>query len=86
MTEDERQRAKEDFEAWLTNPITEAVMASVKALGEGARAEWDAASWVGDTIDPVLRAGLKAKEQVCNDLTTLAYEDIEAWLEQPNSE
>ena len=78
--------AKEDFESWLENPVTEAVFASIKALGDGAKAEWVQASWGNGVLDPAVLSALKAKEQVTNDLVTMTYEDLEAWLQQPNSE
>lgn len=70
---------QDDFEAWLQNPVTLEVFAALKALGDGARQEWIAASWDGTFIDKDYRAALKAKEQTCKDLIEMSYEDFTEW-------
>jgi uncharacterized phage-associated protein len=70
---------KEDFEAWQTNPVTEAVLSAVKRIGEGAKGEWLQASWNGGQLDPAILAALKAKETAYIDLSDISYEDIEEW-------
>lgn len=69
----------EDFEIWRGNPVTEFVLACVKQIGEGAKAEWLKASWDGGALDPAFLAGLKAKEQIAKDMAELSYEDIKQW-------
>lgn len=75
---------KEDFDAWKDNPVTEVVLSAVKSIADGAQAEWLQASWQNDTIDPAFRAALKAKEQLALDFVEMAYEDLEAWQQEPS--
>lgn len=70
---------EEDFEAWRGSPVTEAVLAAVQALGDGAKEEWVKATWDNGNVDPVMLAALKVKEQVCLDLVGITLKDIEEW-------
>lgn len=76
---------KDEFGEWRESPVTVEVLAAVKALADGCKAEWLGQSWGGGNVDTSALAALKAKEQVANDLAEIEYEDLEAWLKQSQS-
>lgn len=69
--------SKEDFAAWKDNPITQAVMAWVKAHAAESKKEWDAKSWEQGNPDPVLLAELRARAQVAEDFAAVELSDIQ---------
>lgn len=73
---------KEDFEAWRTSPVTEAIFDAMRRIAAGAREEWLAATWNDAPLDiekMILRANLKGKEQTYTELTELTFEDFDQW-------
>ena len=73
--------AKEDFEAWLANPVTEWVHRGLEKFAAEALAEWIALSWDGNNPDPLQLRDLKARHSVALDLKNWKLEDIEELLD-----
>lgn len=72
---------KEDFDAWLANPVTEAVHAALEKFAARAEQTWIAVSWHGDKIDPLQQRDLKARATVALDLRNWKLEEIEELLD-----
>jgi hypothetical protein len=71
---------KEDFSAWLGNPVSEEVFRAFARLEAKAKADWLALSWGRGQCDPLVLADLRARAQVVEDFRTISFEDLEEWL------
>lgn len=78
--------SKEDFDLWRDHPVTEQVFRALESLGEEAKRVWLQASWGKGQCDPVLLADLRARAEVVNDLRELTFEQLEAALNDDESE
>lgn len=67
---------KDDFEAWLANPVTEAFLAVVASLGKDAKARWEAASWDGGQASEVLLTECRTVAATANYIAGMDYEEF----------
>lgn len=81
MSRKKREFTQEEFEAWSTNPITEAVFAYLKEYAATAKEMWLQQSWDQGHADPLQLADLRARAQTAEDLSTIALEDIQGHAE-----
>lgn len=72
---------KDDFEQWRAHPVTEAVSKALVMLAERNKQKWIDASWSGGQADPVVLAELKARAQMAQDLSELAFEELREVLD-----
>ena len=77
---------RDDFDAWLANPVTEQVLKHVADIATQAKDEWMRLSWGGGNPDPLLLADLRAKAQIASDLANFTYEDMNAESEQDRAD
>lgn len=71
---------KEDFEAWLANPVTELVHKGLEKFAANAKEHWVSMSWEGSNPDAMQLRDLKARHDVALDLRSWKLEDIEELL------
>lgn len=68
---------RDDFEEWLANPITEALLL-VCNIGEiDAQETWLEASFVGGRCDPVFLAEVRSRAAAFREIRELTAEKIE---------
>lgn len=71
----------EDFESWLGNPVTEAVMARMKEMEAAVHAYWGRRLTTDTADEPLmltlLQVELRAKLEIIEDLLSLTVKDIE---------
>jgi hypothetical protein len=67
---------KDDYEAWLANPVTEAFLAVVASLGKDAKARWDAASWDGGKANEPLLVECRTVAGTANYIAGMDYEQF----------
>jgi hypothetical protein len=68
--------SREDFDLWLANPVTEAVLTAVGQNAEDNRAQWVAMSWDGGDANPVALAEMRARAQTALDLSDFEFDDL----------
>lgn len=68
--------AKDDFEMWQANPVTEAVARALVNMAAKNKQRWIDISWDGEKTDPVILAELKARAQTAEDLSELTFEQL----------
>lgn len=69
---------KDDFEAWLANPVTEYVMRAMGAARDGVKADWIAHSWDGGSCDPLTLERLRTRADTLEGFTVLEYEAVQS--------
>ncbi len=70
----------DDFDAWRDNPITQAVFKAHLKLAEANKATWLALSWGNGEVDPIRLADLKARAEMCQDMTEITLDELETML------
>lgn len=68
---------REDWETWLSNPITERLFAAFEIWEAQAKESWLSQSWDMGQPDPVRLAALKGRAEVLRQLIELSPENIE---------
>lgn len=71
---------KDDFDAWRDNPVTQAVFKAHLKLAERNKAQWLSASWGAGQVDPISLADLRARAQMCQDMTEITLDELETML------
>lgn len=64
----------EDFEAWLSNPVTEAFLKRLKSQAAVCRQQWLHESWDGESPDPMRLKYLKARADTYQDMSQVDFE------------
>jgi hypothetical protein len=72
----------DDFEIWMSNPVTEAFLARLKEQVGACRDQWMSQSWDGQQVDPVQLAYLKARADTYEDMSKVNFE----WFTEDESE
>lgn len=67
----------DDFEEWLANPITEALLRVCEIGEDGAREAWVEASFIGGSCDPAFLAEVRSRAAVFREIKELTAEKIE---------
>ena len=67
---------QEDFDGWLTDPVTKWVFRALERAAEQEKAEWVRQSWEAGKTDPLMLAELRAKAEAFDDLR---HNDFETW-------
>lgn len=75
------QISPEDFEAWLANPITAALMDSARKKADAAKQAWAAASWskpIADMnkLDVTQLAYLRGKAEIFESFARIEMKDL----------
>ena len=70
-----------DFEAWLTHPITEALMEKARKSEQDAQVRWAKVSWgvpIPDLnkLDVTQLAYLRGKAEIFGSFARIAYKDL----------
>lgn len=65
---------KEDYEAWLEQPITRMVMSGVKRYAEAQRMSWSTMSWQSGVANQPALDRLKVRADAYLGLADLTYE------------
>ena len=73
--------AKEQFDAWKENPVTEEVFRALQAMAETSKEEWVAASWGQGIADLNMLRELRARADAAQDMIDIEYSDLEEWLD-----
>lgn len=76
---------KDDFDQWQAHPVTEAVNRALVKLAEMNRQKWIDVSWGGGVADPVTLAELKARSEMCADLSELTFEQLSEALDEKDA-
>lgn len=71
---------QEDFEAWRSHPITEALMMCCGVWAEQAKALWVSASWDGGVNKDTDLARMKGQAEVLKELQALTANRLEETL------
>lgn len=67
----------DNFEEWLSHPITEAMLRAFAVWADDAKQGWVKASWEGGQADPVFLATMRERAKVFNELRQITAEKIE---------
>jgi hypothetical protein len=81
MTTKNKSVLEEEFEAWLSHPITQAMMQRAAKIEQATREAWMAISWGANIAElqnlPTERlAYLRGKSEAFKSLSALKYRDI----------
>jgi len=71
------QLDQKDFDEWLQLPVTEYVMAAMRALAQREMDAWQAYAWEGN-LDPLTLNEARALVKVSNTLTGNTFDDWKA--------
>jgi len=73
--------SKEQFEEWLSSPVTQEVREFARYIADEKRQTWLAALWNSDDLSELTPEHLKAKAQyeAYEDLAELDWEAIQEW-------
>jgi hypothetical protein len=71
---------REDFEAWMANPITEAMMACCGVWAEEAKRLWVSSSWEAGVNNDADLWRLRGQAEVLRDIPGITAEKIEETL------
>lgn len=72
----------EDFEQWRAHPVTEAVTRALVKLAERNKEQWMEISWGGGTADQSTLIELKARAEMCQDLSELTVDELNEALDE----
>lgn len=70
---------RDDFEAWLKDPVTVWVMRAVERAQKQEKAEWVRQSWEAGVADQSSLLELKTRADALGDLIDNTFEDWENW-------
>jgi len=71
---------EEDFEFWRDNPVTQAVFDALDNYERHLKNNWFKESWHNGNCDERLRADLKGRAEMLNDICTLDFGTFEQFL------
>lgn len=79
--------SRDDFDRWLDDPVTDAVMRAHEAMAEANKAEWTRVSWDNGAASPSLLRELRVRADAYRAISEMSYEALcDALGEQPNDE
>lgn len=71
---------KQDFEQWLDNPVTEAVMAAIADIRDKAMEDWNLVSWEDERMwrdgqAEYMRAACRSRAECAQDILNISFEE-----------
>lgn len=78
--------AREHFEEWLANPVTEAVLKTCIQNAEDNKALWFNTSWIGGKADQIELVTLRSRAAAALELSEFEFGDLldELKIEEKN--
>lgn len=67
--------SRDEFEAWLADPVTEFVMAGVRNVAERVPADWFERAWNGGDLTEATLTRLKTRAETFTELAAITVED-----------
>jgi hypothetical protein len=78
--------SRDGFQAWLTDPVTQFVVAGLRRLQEQAQVEWLRESWNSGVADQGKLDRLRVRFETWGDLANITIEDAYGANGQPLEE
>lgn len=72
--------AKDQFDAWKENPVTEEVFRALQAMAGACKDKWITASWEQANASVGMLRELRARADAAQDMIDIEYSDLEEWL------